>query len=308
MPQTSAPDWHFATEKGRFHVSSFKGYKLACVVDIRFPECNKVAILCPGIYATKEHPLLLAISEVLPVNAIRFDFHGNGESEGDEDWSLGGYLEEAKDDLHAVRDAAASFGLEVVCLIGHSRAATTVLLHAAIFDDVPLVVSLAGRYDLRQGLEKHFSGERFKEFSVLIAGTGMGKDADKVAATPEYDKKLLRDQGSEIDEHIEFVSPDGRKRVITKKCVLNRLTLDLRVYFSKIKKTEHILIIHGEDDHTVPRQDAEQLANALPPGKARMVIIEKASHSLMDTTAIRTQLVQLIENFLIQNGATCRKR
>ncbi|PFH36798.1 hydrolase, alpha/beta fold family protein [Besnoitia besnoiti] len=307
MPQTTAPDWHFANEKGRFHVTSFQGHKLACVVDIKYPSCNKVAILCPGLYANKCHALLSTIAEGLPVNSIRFDFHGNGESEGDNDWSFGGYVDEAKDDLHAVVEACASYNLDVVCLIGHSRSATTVLLHAAIFDDVPLIVSLAGRYDMRQGLEKHLSGEKFRAFSVLTAGTGMGKHADVLTATLENDKDVLKKQGSEVDEGVEFVSPDGRKRVITRKCVLNRLTLDLRKYFSQIKNTKKILIIHGSEDHTVPCEDATQMANALPQKKTNVVIIEKASHSLTDTQAIKAQVVQQIENFIAENGYSCKK-
>ncbi|KEP60966.1 UNVERIFIED_CONTAM: hydrolase, alpha/beta fold family protein [Hammondia hammondi] len=306
MPQTNIPSWHFANEKGRFSVTSFKGHKLACIVDIKYPECNKVAILCPGLYASKCHVLLTTIAEGLPVNSIRFDFRGNGESEGDDDWSFGGYVDEAKDDLHAVVDACSSYSLEVVCIIGHSRSATTVLLHAAMFDDVPLVVSLAGRYDMRQGLEKHLSPEKLKAFSVLTAGTGMGKQADVLSTTLENDKDILKMQGTEVDEKVEFVSPDGRKRVITKKCVLDRLTLDLRQYFSQIKHTKKILIIHGSEDRTVPCEDATQLANALPQSKTKVIIIERASHSLVDSQAIKTQVVQTIGNFIVENGLSCK--
>lgn len=254
---------------------------------------------------------------------IRFDFHGNGESEGDEDWSFGGYLEEAEDDLHAVVESCSSYDLEVVCLVGHSRASTTVLLYASLYDHIPLIISLAGRFDLKQGIEKHlkgYKGDSFKSFSVLTAGTALGKEADVLDKSLLYEqddrntgnishtiKHTKQDKPTEVEEKVEYVSPDGRKRVITHKCVLNRLTLDLRNYLSKIKKTKQILVIHGSADTTIPVEDALQLANALPSGKTKVVIIEKASHDLLDTQAIRTQVIESISQFITDNGMSCKK-
>ncbi|PHJ14640.1 alpha beta fold family protein, partial [Cystoisospora suis] len=99
---------------------------------------------------------------------------------------------------------------------------------------------------------------------------------------------MKQDQPATVEEKVEYVSPDGRKRTITHKCILNRLTLDLKTYLSKIKKTKQILLIHGSADTTIPVEDALQLANALPTEKRKVVIIEKASHDLLDTQAIKT--------------------
>jgi hypothetical protein len=40
----------------------------------------------------------------------------------------------------------------VVCMLGHSKGATDVLLYAAQYEDVPCVVNLAARFELQQGV------------------------------------------------------------------------------------------------------------------------------------------------------------
>jgi uncharacterized protein len=42
-----------------------------------------------------------------------------------------------------------TLGREVLCIVGHSKSGNNVLLYAAKYDDVPLVVNLAGRFHMK---------------------------------------------------------------------------------------------------------------------------------------------------------------
>jgi alpha/beta superfamily hydrolase len=72
----------------------------------------------------------------------RFDFTGCGESDGE--FSYSGYKREVED-LRCVVQWLRADGWQVVCICGHSKAAAAVLTYAALHDDVPLVVNMAGR-------------------------------------------------------------------------------------------------------------------------------------------------------------------
>lgn len=47
--------------------------------------------------------------------------------------------------------------------LGHSKGANDVLLYASIYDDVPLVVSLASRFDMKRGVRQRFGDEILKK-------------------------------------------------------------------------------------------------------------------------------------------------
>lgn len=52
---------------------------------------------------------------------------------------------------------------DFTCFAGHSKSGNNVLLFAAKHDgDVPLVINLAGRFDMKAGITKHFSPDVFE--------------------------------------------------------------------------------------------------------------------------------------------------
>jgi pimeloyl-ACP methyl ester carboxylesterase len=143
--------------RDKISLSKQEGSKLV-VTDSEFCDslCKKnVAILCHGLLSSKNCTTLLTFSECLLVNVpflhavLRLDFHGNGESSGFNQWSYGGYDAEVED-LHAVVQAVQSARGTVSLMLGHSRAATVVLLYGAKHDVVPRIVSVAGRVDMSQ--------------------------------------------------------------------------------------------------------------------------------------------------------------
>ena len=56
---------------------------------------------------------------------------------------------------------------KVAAVVGHSKGGDVVLLYAATHDDVPLVVNLAGRFDMQRGLVERFGAETLAKVDQL---------------------------------------------------------------------------------------------------------------------------------------------
>ena len=56
---------------------------------------------------------------------------------------------------------------KVAAVVGHSKGGDVVLLYAATHDDVPLVVNLAGRFDMQRGLVERFGAETLARVDQL---------------------------------------------------------------------------------------------------------------------------------------------
>ncbi|CAF1498322.1 unnamed protein product, partial [Rotaria sordida] len=128
-----------------------------------------IVILCHGYLSNKNALFLPQLSRDISdlttnqFHSVRFDFHGCGESTGRDEWDYGGYENEAKDDLRSIVEYLRNKNEKYFIrgLIGHSRAGTTVLLYTLYYDDIPIVVNIAGRYRLelaigrRQNLDRN---------------------------------------------------------------------------------------------------------------------------------------------------------
>eukprot|EP00922_Rhytidocystis_sp_ex-Travisia-forbesii_P027769 GHVS01040772.1.p1 GENE.GHVS01040772.1~~GHVS01040772.1.p1 ORF type:complete len:285 (+),score=56.33 GHVS01040772.1:121-975(+) len=261
------------SSSGRFSVRSTAGHNLSCIISCPINSTvtkttADVAVLCHGLFSSKDHNLITHLARNLPITTVRFDFHGNGESDGDNDWSFGGYWKEVDQDIRAVVQFLRSEELNVVMLIGHSRAAGDVLLYSMRFDDVPLVVGVAGRFDMARGITKHFG---------------------------EAQMKLLEEGGP---GSFSITSPDGRKRTITKKTIDDRLAIDM-AGVSAIKKTA-LLLVHGTADDIIPYQDSEQIRNNVSSGvTAKVVLIDGAGH-LFATEKERVALTAGVHKWLLE--------
>lgn len=55
----------------------------------------------------------------------------------------------------------------VAAVVGHSKGGDVVLLYAATHDDVPLVVNVAGRFNLQRGLTERFGAEALARVDQL---------------------------------------------------------------------------------------------------------------------------------------------
>ncbi|XP_020147518.1 uncharacterized protein [Aegilops tauschii subsp. strangulata] len=118
MPPEKSPQSPVACAQ-RVLISNKLGEKL---VGLLHEACSKeLVILCHGFRATKDDSILVDLAAALAsagVNAFRFDFAGNGESEGL--FQYGNYRKEA-DDLRSVVSYFSEQKYDIIALVGHSK-------------------------------------------------------------------------------------------------------------------------------------------------------------------------------------------
>lgn len=132
-------------------VMSKRGLKLKGLLVESASNSKEVCVLCHGFRSSKQSGTLSSLSEALVeagVSTFRFDFAGNGESEGE--FAYGNYWDEVED-LRAVVEFLTSRGLRVVCVAGHSKGGNCVVLYASRYHDVPCVINISGRFALEKG-------------------------------------------------------------------------------------------------------------------------------------------------------------
>ena len=135
----------------REKVAILNGKGLKLVGELGDTGSKDLCILCHGFRASREDPTVVSLSRVLAGAAFstyRFDFTGNGESEGS--FAYGSYWREAED-LRSVVNYWRFRAWRVVALIGHSKGGNAVLLYASKYGDVANIVNISGRFDLTIG-------------------------------------------------------------------------------------------------------------------------------------------------------------
>jgi len=131
-------------------------------------ESPAIVILCHGFRSSKGDNTMVNLAVALEnekISAFRFDFAGNGESEGS--FEYGNYCTEA-DDLHAVIQHFSGVNRIISAILGHSKGGNVVLLYASKYHDIHTVVNVSGRYDLTKGIEERLG----KDFMQRIKEDG----------------------------------------------------------------------------------------------------------------------------------------
>ncbi len=111
-------------------------------------------VLCHGYMDGKDRFHFPTMADALlrdaQVASLRFDFAGNGESEGEFDFCA--YDKEVEDIRASVEYLRSSLGKRVVAVVGHSKGAAEAILYASRYDDVDRVVSISARFDMVRGI------------------------------------------------------------------------------------------------------------------------------------------------------------
>ncbi|XP_004507939.1 uncharacterized protein [Cicer arietinum] len=223
---------------------------------------KEIVILCHGLRASKEDIIMTQLAAALDnaeISSFRFDFTGNGESEGS--FEFGIYWREV-DDIHAVAQHFHEANRSVMAIIGHSKGANAVLLYASKYHDIKTVVNLSGRYDLKAGLEGHL-GNKFME--------------------------RIREEG-----FIELKTKSGNAAYrITEESLKDRLNINMHEACLQIDKECRFLTVHGDADTAIPVGNAFEFAKILPNHKLH--IVEGADHVYTDHLA---ELASTVANFM----------
>ncbi|KAL6615036.1 hypothetical protein ACP70R_037306 [Stipagrostis hirtigluma subsp. patula] len=227
---------------------------------------NKIVVLCHGFISTKNDSLILDLAAALTnkgISVFRFDFSGNGESEGE--FEYGNYRKEA-DDLHSVVSYLCQEKYDVTAVVGHSKGGDVVVIYASIYDDVRTIINLSGRFDLKKGIE-----ERIGEGSI-----------DRINKQGYLD---VKDKSEKV------------KYRVTKESLMERLDTDMHAASVSISQECRFLTVHGSADETIPVEDAFEFAKLIPNHKLQ--VIEGANHNY---TAHRKEVADTVVEFITSGG------
>ncbi|XVF88766.1 hypothetical protein PTKIN_Ptkin19aG0078000 [Pterospermum kingtungense] len=223
---------------------------------------KEIVILCHGFRSSKDHNTMVNLAAALEkegISVFRFDFAGNGESEGS--FQYGNYSREA-DDLHAVIQHLSGGNRVVSAILGHSKGGNVVLLYASKYRDIQIVVNVSGRYELKRGIAERL-GEDFME--------------------------IIKKDG-----YIDVKNKTGRVEYrVTEESLMERLRTDVHEACLQIDKECRVLTVHGSADEIIPVKDALEFAKIIP--NHQLHIIEGANHGY---TSHQTDLASVVLNFI----------
>ncbi|WIA12355.1 hypothetical protein OEZ85_012405 [Tetradesmus obliquus] len=217
-----------------------------------------------AVKTTDPHLLLLA-----GYNSFRFDFSGNGDSEGA--FRFANYWGEVAE-IHAAKQHLQQHeGQAVIGLLGHSKAGGEVVLYASSYDDIPLVVNVAGRFWMDRGVTMRF-----------------GEDVFERAAAAPVEMPAQRDDGHTFTW------------LLTKEDLDERMNLDMAAAAAGIKRSK-VLTIHGTADSVIPIDDGRQMAESI--AGSSLVEVEGADHNFRASEQVLQQLIAAVLGFLQEGKA-----
>lgn len=223
---------------------------------------KELVILCHGFRSSKDYNTMLNLAAALTregISAFRFDFSGNGESEGS--FQYGNYRKEA-DDLHAVVQYFSGGRHEISAIVGHSKGGNVVLLYASTYRDIFTVVNISGRYALERGIEDRLGSE--------------------------FLQRIRR------DGYIDVKNETGKLEYrVTEESLMDRLSTNMRAACLSIDKDCRVLTIHGSMDEIIPVEDALEFAKIIPNHKLH--IIDGADHGY---TSNQAELASVLLDFV----------
>ncbi len=143
------------------------GEKLVGVLHKSKKKTNKGIILVHGFKGNKDRDLIFKLSKELEkkYNVLRFDFSGNGESEGKfEDQSYSKYVEE----LRIAIDFLKKERINKVCIIAHSLGTNISILEQYKYKNINNLILIAPAIYVKTGFTKSVP---VQFFTALLTGS-----------------------------------------------------------------------------------------------------------------------------------------
>jgi len=226
---------------------------------------TEIVIVCHGFRSSKDRIPMTNLAIALGkggISAFRFDFAGNGESEGV--FRYGSYHREA-DDLRTIVQYFCGEKRSIAAIIGHSKGGNVVLLYASVYNDVRYVVNLSGRFDLKRGIE----GRLGKDFLERIKQNGF----------------------------IHVKNRRGKlEYCVTDESLMDRLTTDMHAACLSIPHSCRVLTVHGSMDEMVPVKDAKEFNKYISSHKLHIIV--GADH---EYSKHQDELASVVLDFLAVN-------
>ncbi|KAF5192751.1 Alpha/beta-Hydrolases superfamily protein [Thalictrum thalictroides] len=253
---------HSSVEVGELRITIVNKYGEKLMGVLHETCSTELVILCHGFRSSKECTSLVTIASALAkegITAFRFDFSGNGESEGS--FQYGNYHKDA-DDLRAVILHFFQDNRVIRAIVGHSKGGNAVLLYAARYNDVHTVVNISGRFNLKKGIEGRLGNDymqRIKKNGFIDVKNMKGKIVYRV----------------------------------TRESMVDRLTTDVGPACLLIDNKCRVLTVHGSADEIVPTEDALKFDKKIPNHKVQL--IEGANHYF---TSHQAELAFVVVDFI----------
>ncbi|KAL2553979.1 alpha/beta-hydrolase superfamily protein [Forsythia ovata] len=222
---------------------------------------TEIVIVCHGFLCTKENRIMANLAVALEnegISAFRFDFAGNGESEGSFGYS--NYYREVED-LRAVVEYFNGANRTIKAILGHSKGGNIVLLYASKYHDIGAVINVSGRYDLTKGIEERL-------------GTGF--------------REIIRKNG-----FMDVKNNTGEIYRVTKESLMDRLNMNMHEACLTIDENCRVLTVHGSRDKFVSIEDAQEFDKVI--ANHRLQIIRGAGHGY---TSHQGKLASAMLNFI----------
>ncbi|KAK6147701.1 hypothetical protein DH2020_018613 [Rehmannia glutinosa] len=238
---------------------------------------TKIVVLCHGARSSKEDNIMVNLAVALEnegISAFRFDFSGNGESEGS---FQSGNLSSEVEDLRAVVEYFIGVNRLTVAVLGHSKGGCIVLLYASQYHDIGAVVNVSGRYDLQRGFEERLGEnflERLKKDGYIDVKTRAGSRACRKGLVDYRVTEESVMEALNTNMHDACLLIDERCRFHITLDDLCSLEYNLAYVNHQVKKA--VASVHGSLDEINPVQDALEFAKIIP--NHQLQIIEGADH------------------------------
>ncbi|XP_074331422.1 uncharacterized protein LOC141668433 isoform X1 [Apium graveolens] len=248
----------------RIIIENSHGQKLVGI--LHQTASKELVIICHGFKSSKERIPMANLAAAFAnkgISAFRFDFTGNGESEGS--FQYGNYRREA-DELRNVVEFFHAEKRLVTAVIGHSKGGNVVLLYASKYSDVSTVVNISGRFNLERGIEWRLG----KDFLKRIKQSGFID---------------VKDRRGKIEYRVSEAS------------LMDRLTIDMRAVSQEIQENCRVLTVHGSKDKVIPVKDAMEFGKYI--ANHRLFVIEEADH---EYTSHQDELASVVLDFVTKSS------
>ncbi|RKP12371.1 Alpha/Beta hydrolase protein, partial [Piptocephalis cylindrospora] len=203
---------------------------------------RRLALICHGWMGSKNYLFQAQLAKALPFDSFRFDFSGNGESEGFLQW---GHFERDIEDIDAaVQLMRQERGYSLDTMIGHSRGALSAFKYATIHPDgFRCLINVAGRQIMGK-LKK----SRVKELET--------KGYFEMEYNLRSGRRVIRATREDVASGDAWQKP----------------------FVQNLPPSVRTLTIHGTKDTVNPLSEAVSFANYAPNHTLRL--LEGADHNL----------------------------